>query len=321
MSFKSDKQTATSSQTQTTTPWAMQTPYLSQAFQGAQTALNEAQGAKAPTDYTAQFTPQQLDAFQQMLNYGLSPSSSAAAAGAAGSQLTGAGTSAATGGLNTLSGINPASETANNITAANQYVAGQDIPSLVNAAMLDARRQANEQTLPSLARQAAGSGNINSSRTAIAQGIVDRGLAERAGALSAQLRGDAYDKGLALGQQSNNNALQAAMARVSGGNATAGTGLSAGNSAINQQTGLFNIANNAIANQYNAAQAPLTNEAQQYQAAINDPFAALVNYYNIIGNRPWGSSTVASGTATSEKTPSGLSSLIGGIGAIGSLIP
>lgn len=321
MSFKSNDTHSTSTQSSTTTPWAPQAQYLTQAFQGASNALNQAQGAQAPTNYTATFTPEQINDFENMLGYGMASNPAVTNANNAALSLTPTGISASSGGLNALSGFTPENQVTNNIDAANRYVAGQDIPAQVDAALADARRQASEQTLPALARAAAGSGNINSSRTAIQQGIVQRGLAEKGADLSAQLRANAFNNGLQLGQQGNNNALQAAMDRVLGGNSAVGAGVNAGTSAINNQSGLFNIANTAIANQHTAAQAPLTNEQQQYQAAVNNPFAALMNFYNIIGNRPWGATTVGNAQSDTQQTPSTFSSIIGGIGAIGSLIP
>jgi hypothetical protein len=319
MSFKSSEKSATSNSTSTTTPWDVQTPFLTQAFQDASKAYGQASGATAPTNFTAQFTPDQLGAFQNMLNYGMSAQPSASAASNAGATLTNAGAGATTGGLFNLSQINPQSVADNNVAAANKYVAGQNIPATVDAAMVDARRNANENVLPALSREAAGTGNINSSRTAIAQGVVDRGLAEQAGSLSSQLRQQAYDNGLNLGQQGTNSALTAALGAVNGGNSAVGQGVNAGVGGINQQQGLFNIANGAIGNQNTAAQADLTNQLQQFQNQTNDPFAALVNFYNIIGNRPWGQTTNATGTTTQQDTPSGMAQLGGIISGVGSL--
>lgn len=319
MSFKSSEQKTTGSQSSTTTPWDPQAGYLTQAFQDASNAYDKASGATGPGQYTAQYTPDQLSAFQKMLDFGMGGASGAAGATAAGNTLTGAGANASTSGLGVLSGFTPGSIADNNIAAANKYVAGQDIPGQVDAAMLDARRNASENVLPALARSDAATGNINSSKDAISQGLVERGLADKAGALSAQLRGAAYDNGLTLGQQGTNSALTAALGQVTGGNSAVNSGVNAGNSGVAQQTGLFGIANNAINSQVNANQAGLTNQEQQFEHQTNDPFAALMNFYNIIGNRPWGQNTTGTSTSTTESTPSGLQSIIGGVGALGSL--
>lgn len=286
----------------------------------ARDALSNASNATSPTDYTAGYSPDQLSAFQKMLDFGMGGSPSATSASAAGASLTGAGSNAATNGLDTLSGFTPGSIADSNIAAANKYVAGQDIPAQVDAAMLDARRNANEDVLPALARSDAATGNINSSKNAISQGLVERGLAEKAGALSAQLRGQAYDNGLTLGQQGTNSALSAALGSVTGGNSAVNSGVNAGNSGLAQQTGLFDIANNAINGQHTAAQDTLTNEEQQFEHQTNDPFTALMNFYNIIGNKPWGTNVTSTGTSTSTQTPSGMSVLGGILGGIGGMI-
>ena len=61
----------------------------------------------------------------------------------------------------------------------------------VDAAMRDALRYANEQAIPAIQRQAAAHGNVNANTTGqggIAEGIVQRGLADQAGDISSQLR-------------------------------------------------------------------------------------------------------------------------------------
>lgn len=316
MSFKSEEQKSTQTNQSSVAPWEVQAPYLQNAFSDAQSALNKAGGATAPTDYTAQFTPDQLNAFQKMLDYGIGNNANVGAASRAGTALTGAGASATQGALSDLAGFTPQGGTQSNIDAAKAYAAGQDIPSMVKAAMLSADQQANEQTLPALAREAAGTGNVNSSRSAIERGIVQRGLAQQAGALSSQLQGNAYNTGLDLAERNseaaNQNVLSAMLARLNGGNAATSTGVNAGQGAIGQQTGLFNIANTAIQNQNAAAQAGLTNEEQQYLAGVNDPFMALQNYFNIVGNKSFGSDINSSANTSTEKTPSGLQ-VIGGI--------
>jgi hypothetical protein len=65
------------------------------------------------------------------------------------------------------------------IDAAKQYVAGQDIDGQVNDAMLNARRRHATSPCPGIEQNAAMTGNTNSSRTGIADGLVERGLAEQ----------------------------------------------------------------------------------------------------------------------------------------------
>jgi hypothetical protein len=319
--MSSNKQQTTSSQTQDTQPWNVQQPYLTQAFQGASNALSKAQGATAPTNFTAQFTPDQISAYSKMLGYGTGNDNISGSSANAGASLTGAGANATGQGLFDLANFTPAGGTDSNIAAANKYVAGQNIPAQVQADMLGADQQASEQTLPQIARNAAGSGNVNSSRTAIQNGIVQRGLAQQAAGIGAGLQANAYNTGLGLAEQNsesqNSNLLTKMLGLTSGGNNSVATGVNANTGAVGQQGGLFNIANSGIQGQYQAAQAPLTNQEQQFEAQTNDPYAALNNFYNIIGNRSWGGTTTGSSTQNSTSTPSTLSTIGGILSGVG----
>jgi hypothetical protein len=256
-----------------------------------------------------------------MLNYGNGNTSIAGSSAAAGGALTGAGANAVGGALNTLAGYKPAGGMQSNIDAGNQYAAGQDIPGLVTAAMRDATRTAGEQTLPQIARNAAGTGNINSSRRSIQEGIVQRGLNDQAGDLSAQLRQNAFNTGATLNEQNNeaanNNLLSSIVARLTGGNSAVGTGVGANTGAVGQQGGLFDIANAGIGGQNMADQANLTNQEQQFEAKTDDPFRALQNFYSIIGATNWGGPSTGTSTTTSKPSTfqviGGLMSGLGGL--------
>lgn len=318
-------QTQTSSQQSTTNPWAPQQPYLTQAFNGASGALSQAQGtAKIPTDFTAQYSPDQVSAFQQMLGYGTGNSNIAGSSANAGGILTGAGANGANAGLSKLTNYTPSGGTQSNIDAANQYVAGQNIPDQVKAAMLNANQEAQDVTNPGIDQASAANGSINSSRNAIAHGIVDRGLAQQAGALSAQLRGQAYNTGLGLAEQNseaaNNNNLAGILGLVSGGSGAVNSGVNANTGSVGQQSGLYNIAQTGISGEQAAKQAPLTNEGQQFTANTNDPFQALQNFYNIIGANNWGSQSQGSGTQTTVSKPSTLAQIGGWTNFVGSLL-
>ncbi len=73
----------------------------------------------------------------------------------------------------------------------------------IQASLRDPFRQLTEQTLPGIASGAISTGNMGGSREAIAQGIAQRGFADRAADTSAFFRDNAYGRGLdmALNQQ------------------------------------------------------------------------------------------------------------------------
>lgn len=321
-------QTQTSSGTQNTqsNPWGPQQPYLLNAFNGSQGALNQAQNnAVIPQNFVAQYSPDQISAFQQMLTSGLNqgvPNSSASAGGI----LSSAGATGAQQGLSKLATWTPQGTPQSIIDQANQYASNANISPMVEAAMRDANNEAQYVTKPGIDASAAGSGNINSSRTAIEQGLVDKGLAERAADISANLRGTEYNSGLTLAQQmaqnNNSNQLAALLGLTQGGATTANAGTAANTGSVGQSGGLYNIAGQGITGGYNAAQAPLSNQLQQFLNNSNDPFTALQNFYNIIGNKSWGGNTnqQSNGTQTTTTTPSTLAQIGGWTNFAGSLL-
>lgn len=311
---------STQSTQSTTTPgFAPQNADLTTAFNDANGALSQAQQAQAPTNYTATMTPDQLATFQSILGYtngNTTPGSQAAA----GNTNTTNGTNATAGALTGLGNYNPSAS--NNpqslVDAANSYVAGQNIPAQVAQATQQANEQARDVTLPQIEQNAQMTGNTNSSRTGIADGLVQRGLAENAQNLSGALSSQAFANGLNLAENqanSNNTAALTALTNEGNiGNTTTSTGVNANNSSINNQGALYGLAENAGQGEQQNNQENLTNQQQQYQAAVNDPFAALQNYYGIVGANNWGQTT--NGTTTT--TPS-ITSILGGLlGAGGS---
>lgn len=319
---------STQSTTQTS-PWAPQIPYLTQGFQNASNAFNTAgtnannPNYAAPSQFTANITPQQLSLFNQMVGYG----SNNAVPGqetAAGTNLMNLGTNATTQALSGLEGYNPSST--NNLTAAisggNQYSQGANIPGQVQAAMQAANEEARDVTLPGIASgsQVASNG-ANNSRTALSEGVVQRGLAEQAGNLAASLGANYYNTGAGLAENINaaNNPLTLqglmGLSQAGGGNNTLGLGaLSQG---VENQGQIYNIGGSGGQGLYEAAQAPLTNQQQGYQFGQTSPFIAPQEAWNIIGSNQWGGTSNT--TANTTYTPSLASTLAGGIGAASSL--
>jgi hypothetical protein len=188
----------TTQQQSSTTPWAPQGAALQTGFDAAGNALQQSQAAAAngaPTNYTAQFDPALLSQFQHMLGY---------ANGTNTNGLNSAGNTSATNGANAsgaalsqLTGYDPtkANNPSSLIDQANQYVSGQNIPGQVKAAMQSGVETARDVTLPGIQQNAAIGGNTDSSRNGIAQGLVQRGLAEQASNLQNSLSGQAFGQG------------------------------------------------------------------------------------------------------------------------------
>lgn len=322
MSSDSVKKTEGTSSSQVN-PWAPQAAALTDVFSKAQVAYDTAaSGAKAPTDFTAQFNPEQLATFRQMIARGSNfavPDSQAAAGGA----LTSAGVNGATGALSGFSDYDPSdSNNPDNLVAsANKYVAGQDIDAQVRNATLQATQTARDLTLPQIEQNAALSGNTNSSRTGIREGLVERGLAQQSADLGATLRSSAFANGLSLAQTQAQNNNAAKLAALSGqgslGTAAAGQGIDAGSSSIDNIIKQLSTASAGGAGLREADQANLTNQSQQFQAANTAPYENIKQLLSIVGGQSWGSNSTGTSSGTETKSPS-IWEIIGGLaGAAG----
>jgi hypothetical protein len=323
----SSSQQSTQSQT-ISAPWTVQQPYLEQAFGGAAGALSSANANAgsstygAPTQFVAGATPDQLQTFNSMVNYGLNNGVSGAQT-SAGNGAVATGQGATDTALNNMNGFNPAAVNNINsdINAGNSYASGANIPAQVQAAMMAANQEANQVTLPGIDRAAAGSGNVNSSRTGIADGLVQQGLAEQAGSLASQLEANYYNTGAGLqanASAANNSATLAnnqQEAQLGGSNESMGLG--ALTSAMNNASTGYGIASQGGLGQQEANQATNANQLQAYNFGQNSPFQALQNFYNIIGSGQWGG--VSNTNSNTTYTPSMLQTIGGIMGAVNSL--
>jgi hypothetical protein len=315
-----------SQQTQTenksTTPWGPQSAALQKGFDAAGNALTQSQAAAAngaPKDYTAQFDPALIGQFNNMLGY--ANGTNTGALNQAGNNAATSGSNASSAALSQLLGFDPTKQ--NNPSAlidqANQYVAGQNIPAQVQAAMFNATQTARDVTMPGIAQGAALSGNSDSSRRGIAEGMVQRGLAQQSASLENSLQGQAFGQGLSLASNNananNQGTLNAALGAANAGNSALNSGTNAVGGSINGQGTLFGIGTNAGQGLTAAQQANLTNQNQQYQAGINDPYASIMPYMKLVGSQLYG--TNSSGTTTTQSDPGALGIITGLLGAAG----
>lgn len=307
-------QNVTGANTQNSTTWAPQAAALLEAFQQAQNVYGKQSQAVAPNNFVAGLTPEQIATYQKMVSAG-GNTSVADAQASTGGALANTGTSGLQGALSGLNGYDASAS--NNpdtlVAAANKYVAGQDIDAQVRNAMLNATQTARDVTLPGIEQNAATSGNINSSRTGIAQGLVERGLAQQSADLGASLRSNAFKDGLNLAQTqaATNNAAKLAALSTGGAlsNNAASTGLAGLGSSVGSLTSLLGLAGAGGAGLQSGDQDMLTNELQKYQAAQNAGSTPLDNLMRIIGAQQWGTSTsgTTSGTTTGSNTQTGSS--------------
>ena len=143
----------------------------------------------------------------------------------------GAGGLAAQAGTTTNQGLNPSN--------LSRYMNNDVLSGQIGAVGRDITRNLTEQVKPTIAANAAATGNSGSSRRAVQDAIAERGAADRMADVSAQMRGSAYNAGLGFeAQRAQQNAQLGQSGRQFDAGATnqlTGQGLGiAGNQAMRQ---------------------------------------------------------------------------------------
>lgn len=312
-----DGPSTTKTESSSTTPWAPQQSYLIGAFKDAQNAYdqNMAQGAYKG-DYVAAPSTQQYDAYGNAVTQGYNQQNTNNGMLTQGAANMNTGSAGATTAINNLTGFAANDPTQGNIDKANQYVAGLDIPGAVQAGMLSANQNASENDIPNIYRGAAASGGVNSDRAALAQGVVERGLAQQAAGLSATLHNSAYTTGLSNAQQGNAQTLQAdaQLGSLGGGLLTAGN--AAQNSGIANQASINSQTTGGANGATSLDQSTLQNLMDKYNGGQQFSTTQLQNLMAIIG-KPLGSQTT--GTSTATTTPSLMQDIGSGVGIASAL--
>jgi hypothetical protein len=294
MAAKESKQAAIESARINKAPWEAQQPYLKQGFAQAQDALAAATGMGTfQGPYTADLNPFQTQGWNTAAdfatNQGVQGANTVFGAGmdniGSASQF---GTNAST--LFGQAGINPTEQIIGNGAqyANNPYLSGQ-----IDAASRDVVRNLNENQLTGLDGMAAGTGNMNSSRTGVAQGIMQRGAADQIGDISAQMRGQAYNNGLGMAQQQYNQGMSNML------NAN-GQLMQAGQFGADQIANGLNIGYNsgnvlaqAGAGFQNQAQNVINGQRDQFKDQQNNQMDLLGKYMSLInGNYASGSANI-----------------------------
>lgn len=318
----SSKQTTTTDQG----PWKVQQPFLTEAFNEAQSLYKQNKDTPGYTgDFIAGLTDQQKGLIDGGIDFynttGANTGSNTTnlSQGLLSSGASGMGTTA--GQLSELSNeILNSDPTGANISAASRYADNPFVSGMVDNAMLDARRQVAEGVIPNLYRGAAATGNLNSDRTALAQGVVERGLAEKAAGISSGLRGELYSQGLELSEQARSRNMAAGIDALSSSgllyDAMSGKGLSG------TELG-SGLSNDAISNALSLStlyqqnnQDMLDNAMQKQTYAQDRPYDMLSRYYDLVGGNNWGQ--YGTTTTKNQASPAQTAGMI--IGSIGSLL-
>jgi hypothetical protein len=302
-------------------PWKKQAPYLNYGFDQAQQLYNMFKGQQPYGG--SLYSP--MNPLQQAGSWGLANYSAGQGQDLA-NAAAGASTAALSSGqqfgqnaqnIMTQSQQDPTQQIIQNAgsMADNPYMNG-----MIDAASRDVVRNLNENDLPDLNQTANMSGNTDSSRTGIAQGILQRGAADRVGDIAANLRGGAYNSGLS--QASTN--YQNGVANQLGANSQVGSALQTGLGGAQgaQQMGQGNYAaiGQAGGTFQNDEQGMLNAALQKWQMANQQPWQNLNNYWNVVGGQGYGGGGGGGGSGGPGilGTLGGIGATLGGSGAFGS---
>jgi hypothetical protein len=303
----------------TTAPWSAQQPYLLDAWGQAKGLYdkNTKEGAYSG-DYVAAPNQDQYDINQQAIDFakGLGQSSSNALLNTGTGNL-GTGSDYIGKAGSGLYDYSQSDTLGNTISGANRVAQGFNVSGAVDAAMRDANRIAAEDTLPSLYRGSSATGNINSDRAALSEGVVKRGLAEKAADLSAELQNENYQTGLKTAQDDTTSRLGALSDLGSLGSSTLNSGIEGISSGISSAAKNLGIGSAAAEDNQGLAQDILDNAIAKYEGKQDYGWDQLAKYYGITGDKNWGSEETKKETV--KDNPSTLSTIGSGIGAVGAL--
>jgi len=301
----SDKANSNTTSTADTAPWSVQQPFLKTGFQA---------GAGLYSQYMDQ------PWYQGALYAGMNPMQQGAATGA-GQYAMGQGMGLSQGmvndsqsflgqsgnyldAANRLSNFSPGNSTQYNIDNAGLYADNPHINGAIDAASRDVTRNLTEDVLPGINRHATGTGNTNSTRTGVAEGIALRGAQDRIGDISSTIRADAYNSGLGLSaqeRQANMSAgLQGQTAGLDGLNSAVGRGMDLRNQGMQGSVNMYDLLGRAGDKYQGDAQGYNDAALQRWQGEYNQPWDLLSRYMGVAGGANWGSTTQ---NATTSSTP------------------
>jgi hypothetical protein len=203
---KNQKKTAQQALDAQNAGFNLASPYLGFGYGQGQNALTNALvGGLYQGDRVAGLDPSQTGAYNLVNQQVGNNSGFGTLASNVGQNLLNAGMNVGTNAQNIYNMANPQQT----LSTANMYANNPFINDAVDAGMFSARRQLNEVDIPSARLGSAGGGNARSSRLAMKEGILERGLAEQGQALDAQMRQQAFNTGLGQANADISNALSA----------------------------------------------------------------------------------------------------------------
>lgn len=304
---------------QQTDPWAAQQPYLLESFREAQNTYNQTKDkAGYEGDFVAGYNPQDVAGINSIRDWSTSTGQTAVNDQMKfGTDLFSKGATGMGEVDQGLKDFGAKDWTAQHIENAGQYANNPFMQAMIDASTSDAKRTFSEETMRGIDQNAAMTGNMNSTRAGVAAGIAQRGLSDFVGNTSATMRGDAWNNGLKMSQGDQQSLLQSLMGRGDLAGNMVGAGQTAMDSAFANEAGLTGL-NTAVAemNKTNA-QAGMDNSLMKDEYSTAKDWEALNNYYGIVGDKLWGSTTTGfSKTKTQADPLSTAGSIIGALGGL-----
>lgn len=312
----------TSSSTTDTGPSKFQLPYLQTAFDQARANLNTSSATPFyQGDLYAGMSDSAKSDLAAMKSYATGTGlGTASKLSDIGSNLSGYATKAGSAIDDYLKLAN-GDATADNIKAAGSYADNPYLSDQIDAANRDVGRMLNEQTLPGIDRAASATGNINSSRAGVAQGVAMRGAADRMADTSATMRGQAYDRGLTLASADRGQRLDALGSAIGSYANLGNMGISALNGGAQAGYGAYGVLNDANSQEQADRQGQADADFKSWTGNDTRTADLLQRYMSIIGGNQWGSYGTQDGTSTQKSTPSLLNSILGAASTAAAFIP
>lgn len=279
-----------------TAPWKTQQPYLKTGFKSA-----------------AGLYGQYLDQpwYQGPLYAGMNPMQRGAATGA-GMYALGQGMGLSQGMINDslpylaqggnflnaanrAANYNPNDPTQQNIYNAGQYANNPYLNGAIDAASRDVTRNLTEEVLPGINRSATGSGNTNSTRTGIAEGVALRGAQDRIGDIASTVRADAYNNGIQTSEQARQANMQGQLQGMGYGidalNTAVGRGMDLRNQGMQGTVNMYDLLGRAGQQYQQDSQGYADASYNRWQGQYNKPWDLLSRYMGVVGGTNWGSQT------------------------------
>lgn len=303
-------------------PWSASQPYIAGEFGPAQDALNKALGMGVYSGQrVASLNPYQTQGADQAAAWANGPGQQTANTFFnSGQAMTGAGTNFGSNASQLFQQATQGDPTQGFLSTASQYANNPYVNQMIDSANLDVSRDLNETQLPSLALGAAGSGNTDSTRTGVAQALLESRAQQNMLANASNIRGQMFNTGLGMAQTQYNTQQQQAL----GANGQLGSAFQLGNAALlngqqangnnfDQLQAAGGVFQNQNQNQLNADQ-------QQFNDQQTVPLNLIGQYMNVI-NGKWGGAPISSvGPSVAGSTMQGaLGGAMMGYGAAGKL--